>query len=159
MSDTTVAFVPPWAKRERPTWGLAEGDEIAPGRTVLRRIGGGSRYEAFLVWDEHRLAILVAKVLRPDQARAMPDLLEEADLLARLAHPVVVRGFGAVTDGRYPHLLLEHLEGPTLAELLRTHGGQLLNEEVIWKTKQGELLNLLISYVQVAYQGGHVAVA
>ena len=28
-----------------------------------------------------------------------------------------------------------------------------------WKTKQGELLNLLISYVQVGYRGGHVAVA
>jgi PAS domain S-box-containing protein len=44
-------------------------------------------------------------------------------------------------------------------ELLRTHGGQLLNEEVIWKTRQGELLDLLMSYVQVAYHGGHVAVA
>ena len=40
--------------------------------------------------------------------------------------------------------------------LLRDRGGQLLNEEVIWKTKQGRLINLLISYVQVAYQGGHV---
>ena len=44
-------------------------------------------------------------------------------------------------------------------ELLRTRGGQLLNEEVVWKTKRGELLNLLVSYVQVAYHGGHVAVA
>jgi PAS domain S-box-containing protein len=46
-----------------------------------------------------------------------------------------------------------------LIEVLRTHGGQLLNEEVIWKSKQGELLSLLISYVQVAYHGGHVAVS
>jgi len=46
-----------------------------------------------------------------------------------------------------------------VVELLRTRGGQLLNEEVVWKTKQGELLNLLISYVQVGYHGGHVAVA
>jgi PAS domain S-box-containing protein len=46
-----------------------------------------------------------------------------------------------------------------IVELLRTRGGQLLNEEVIWKTKQGELIDLLISYVQVAYRGGHVAVA
>jgi len=46
-----------------------------------------------------------------------------------------------------------------VVELLRTRGGRLLNEEVVWKTKQGELLNLLISYVQVAYHGGHVAVA
>src|SRR5271155_26703 len=46
----------------------------------------------------------------------------------------------------------------SVVELLRTRGGQLLNEEVVWKTKQGELLNLLISYVQVAYHGGHVAI-
>lgn len=46
-----------------------------------------------------------------------------------------------------------------VVELLRTRGGQLLNEEVVWKTKQGELLDLLISYVQVTYHGGHVAVA
>src|SRR6185312_13769333 len=46
-----------------------------------------------------------------------------------------------------------------VVELLRTRGGQLLDEEVTWKTKQGELLNLLISYVQVTYHGGHVAVA
>ena len=38
-----------------------------------------------------------------------------------------------------------------IIELLRARGGQLLNEEVIWKNKQGELLDLLISYVQVAY--------
>ncbi len=46
-----------------------------------------------------------------------------------------------------------------VVDLLRTQGGQLLNEEVIWTTKQGALLDLLISYVQVAYHGGHVAVA
>ena len=46
-----------------------------------------------------------------------------------------------------------------LVELLRTRGGQLLNEEVIWNNKRGELLHLLISYVQVAYHGGHVAVS
>jgi PAS domain S-box-containing protein len=43
-----------------------------------------------------------------------------------------------------------------IVELLRQRGGQLFNEEVIWKTKRGEPLNLLISYVQVAYHGGHV---
>jgi PAS domain S-box-containing protein len=46
-----------------------------------------------------------------------------------------------------------------VVDLLRKRGGQLLNEEVTWKTKKGELLNLLISYVQVVYHGGHVAVA
>jgi len=127
MSDTTVAAAPPWEvqRRPRPTWGLYEGDELAPGRTVLRRIGGGRRYECFLVWDEHRLAVLVAKVLRPDMARdpaARCDLEREAEFVARLAHPVVVRGFGAELDGRFPQLVLEHLDGPTLDELLTSQG-------------------------------------
>jgi serine/threonine protein kinase len=33
-----------------------------------------------------------------------------------------VRGFDAVVDGPFPHLLLEHLEGPTLHSLLERHG-------------------------------------
>ena len=124
---STVAEPPPWeqAGRPRPTWGLVEGDAIAPGRTVLRQIGGGRRYEVFLVWDDHRLAVLVAKVLRPDQASdlvALRDLGREAEALARLAHPVIVRGFDAVTDGRFPHLVTEHLEGPTLRELIDRDG-------------------------------------
>jgi serine/threonine protein kinase len=124
---STVAESPPWEleSRERPTWGLAEGDAIAAGRTVLRQLGGGRRYEVFLVWDDHRLTVLVAKVLRPDQATdvaALRDLEREAEALERLAHPVIVRGFDAVTDGTHPHLLIEHLEGPTLRELIEREG-------------------------------------
>jgi eukaryotic-like serine/threonine-protein kinase len=132
---STVAEPPPWEleARERPTWGFAEGDAIAPGRTVLRQLGGGRRYEVFLVWDDHRLAVLVAKVLRPDQATdaaALRDLAREADALARLAHPVIVRGFDAMTDGRHPHLLIEHSEGPTLRELIE-RDGSLAAEQVL----------------------------
>jgi eukaryotic-like serine/threonine-protein kinase len=121
--ETTVAARPAWAggRRERPTWGLAPGEAIAPGRTVLERLGGGSRYEVFLVWDEHRLAVMVAKVLRPDHATeraALRDLAREAGALSSLSHPVIVRGFDAVLDGRFPHLLIEHLEGPTLRDLV-----------------------------------------
>jgi eukaryotic-like serine/threonine-protein kinase len=127
--DTTVAAAPPW--RERPTWGFEEGDELAPGRTVLRRLGGGQRYEVYLVWDDTRLAVLVAKILRPDQAAdsgALGDLRREADALAQLAHPVVVRGFDAVLSGRQPHLLIEHLEGPTLRALLDESGALALEQ-------------------------------
>jgi serine/threonine protein kinase len=132
---STVAESPPWERegRERPTWGLAEGDTIAPGRTVLGRLGGGRRYEVFLVWDDHRLAVLVAKVLRPDQASdpvGLRELQREADALARLSHPAIVRGFDAVLDGRFPHLLIEHLEGPTLCDLI-LRDGALAVEQVL----------------------------
>ena len=50
------------------SWGLAEGDEIAHGRSVVRDIGGGRRFEVMLVWDERLFALTVAKVLRPRYA-------------------------------------------------------------------------------------------
>ena len=109
----------------RDGWGFEEGDELVPGRTVLRTLGGGSRYEVVLVWDDHRCALMVAKVLRPAQAEdagAIEDLCEEADALAALSHPVILRGFDAVLDGPRPHLLVEHLEGPTLRRLLKAEG-------------------------------------
>jgi PAS domain S-box-containing protein len=36
------------------------------------------------------------------------------------------------------------------------HGGSVLNEEVIWKTKFGKAIPVLVSYPQVAYHGGHI---
>jgi len=110
---------------ERASWDFEEGAEIAPGRTVLRPLGGGSRYEVHLVWDDRWFAVMVAKLLRPDQAsdeRALRDLRAEAELLGRLAHPVLLRGFDAVLDGPRPHVLVEHLEGPTLRRLIRRGG-------------------------------------
>ena len=66
---STVAEAPPWEgeRGDRPTWGLAEGDAIAPGRTVIRTLGGGTQFEVFLVWDERLHALTVAKALRPDR--------------------------------------------------------------------------------------------
>jgi len=107
------------------SWELGEGDEIAPRRTVLKPLGGGNRYEVLLVWDDVRFAIMVAKVLRPAVARepgALQDLEEEAEALRALSHPVILRGFDAVLEGDHPHLLVEHLEGPTLRRLLRAEG-------------------------------------
>ncbi len=104
------------------SWNWQEGDEIAPGRTILKGLGGGSRYEVALVWDDERFALFVAKVLRPHVAGeedARRDLALEAEALGALAHPVILRGFDAVLDGDRPHLLVEHLEGPPLRRLLK----------------------------------------
>lgn len=107
------------------SWEFDEGAEIAPRRSIVRRLGGGHRYEVFLVWDDRMMALLVAKVLRPHLAsdeRYRDEVREEAEALARLAHPVIVRGFDAVVDGPHPHVLIEHLEGPTLRRLIRRGG-------------------------------------
>lgn len=113
------------ASREKQSWDLEHGEAIAAGRFVIEPLGGGRRYEAYLVFDERLLTLTVAKLLRPDRVedeRSVRALEREAELLSRLAHPVLVRGFDAVLDGPYPHLLLEHLDGANLRRLLKRHG-------------------------------------
>lgn len=110
---------------EKASWGFEQGDEIVPGRLALKKLGGGTDYEVYLAWDERLFSIVVAKILRPDKLehdRSLRHLRREAGVLERLAHPVIVRSFEAVTEGPRPHLVLEHLEGPTLRSLLRRHG-------------------------------------
>ena len=117
--------MPAGAKREHQSWDLEPGAEIAPGRSVLRSLGGGSRYEVFLVWDERLFTPVAAKVLRPDQVeeeRALRDLRREAEKLERLRHPVLIRGFGAVLEGPYPHVVVEHFDGDTLRKLIKRSG-------------------------------------
>ena len=110
---------------EHASWGFEEGDEIASGRVVLETIGGGNRYEVCLVWDDRLFALGVAKILRPDQAeeeKALRDLGYEVEALNALAHPSLVRCFDADLEGRFPHVLIEHLEGPSLRRLLKRDG-------------------------------------
>ena len=109
----------------KASWELAEGDEIAPGRSVLKLLGGGNRYEAYLVWDERLFSPMVAKVIRPDQAEdesALRGLEREVEALAALAHPVILRSFDSVLAPPHPHVLVEHLEGPTLRRLIKRSG-------------------------------------
>ena len=110
---------------EKASWEFEPGAEIAPGRSIVKFLGGGSAYEVFLVWDDHLYALLVAKVLRPDRAEdpaELRSLRKETEALGRLAHPVIVRGFDAVLEGPHPHVLIEHLEGPSLRQLMRRGG-------------------------------------
>lgn len=117
----------------REGWDLQEGDRVGPERTVLKRLGGGSDFDVYLVWDERRLAPMVAKLLRPNlvgDENALRHLRREALALTSLAHPTVLRSFDAVFDGPHPHLLLEHLEGWTLRRVIR-RGGPLPLEQVL----------------------------
>jgi serine/threonine protein kinase len=67
----------------------------------------------------------VAKIVRPhlvDDGVVRRHLAREAELLQRLSHPVVVRGYGAVLDAPRPHVVMEHLEGPPLSTTIRRFG-------------------------------------
>ncbi|WP_262848884.1 serine/threonine-protein kinase [Mumia quercus] len=107
------------------SWGLARGDAIAEDLIAMRLLGGGHAYEAYLAFDEILHAPVVVKVVRPDQVDdpvTLRGLEREADMLADLAHPAIVRRFGVQLDGARPHLILENLDGPRLSSLVRRHG-------------------------------------
>ncbi|MGH2837648.1 MAG: serine/threonine-protein kinase [Thermoleophilaceae bacterium] len=114
-------------------WEFREEDEIAPGLTALKLLGGGLRYEAYLAWHERLRALVVAKVVRPDLVEdrgTLAGLQREIELLERLNHPIIVRSFGGRVDGPRPHVVLEHLEGPRLSSLKRRHGPLLVEQLV-----------------------------
>ena len=119
---TTLA---PQGPPSEPRWNLDEGEPIGARRTALKRLGGGHRYDAYLAWDEDLHAIVVCKLARPhltDDPHTLAGLAGEWEMLERLDHPVIVRGFDAVLDGPRPHIVLEHLEGPRLSTLVRRYG-------------------------------------
>jgi serine/threonine protein kinase len=106
-------------------WGFGIGDEIFPGRRVVESLGGGKTYEVYIVQDASCAVLLVAKVLRPHHVhreRARRAMAREAALLQRAEHPVIVRGVGAELDAEHPHILLEHVPGDTLRNVLKRAG-------------------------------------
>jgi eukaryotic-like serine/threonine-protein kinase len=112
-------------KERRDSWELQEGDEIAPGLTALQLLGGGTRYEAFLAFDDELHHATVVKVLRPDRIDdegALRGLRAEADVLSSLNHPAIARLLRDGTDDERPHIVLELVEGPRLSTLIRRFG-------------------------------------
>ncbi len=107
------------------SWNLAEGDQITPELTVLRRLGGGFAYEVFLAFDEVTFVPVVVKVVRPDQVASehtLRGLQREVEALAVVNHPVVARGLRYDLAADRPHVVLQHIEGPRLSTLIRRHG-------------------------------------
>jgi serine/threonine-protein kinase len=124
--------VPP-VDEAHQSWGFEPGTVVDEGRIAVRLLGGGDRYEAWLGWDDHLYTSVVLKMLRPDQVadrRARRNIEREAATLAGLAHPNIVRCFGARLDGARPYLVLEFLAGPRLSTLLRRYG-PLTEEQIV----------------------------
>jgi serine/threonine protein kinase len=91
---------------------------------VLDRIGRGRMAGVYKA--QHRLGQVVAiKVLPPSKAREANlkgRFLREARLAMRLKHPNVVRAFQVGEAAGLHYLVMEHLEGETLADQLDRRG-------------------------------------
>ena len=106
-------------------WDLAEGQQIAPGRTAVRLLGSSNVHDVYAAWDDTILGIVAVKMLQPgsvDDERARAALAAEAESLGRLSHPSFPRCFDVALDGDRPHIVLELVEGPRLSTLIRRQG-------------------------------------
>jgi tRNA A-37 threonylcarbamoyl transferase component Bud32 len=105
---------------------------IVIGQTLLGRyrveafLGRGGMSEVYKVWDGQRSVHLAMKLLREDLAEDMLFLRRfrrEAQTLARLQHPNIVRFYGLEQDGPLAFMLMDYVEGTTLRrEILEAKG-------------------------------------
>ncbi len=103
------------------SWSFEPGVEITAQRQAIALLGDGVRTETWLAWDTFRWAPVVVKIARPDHVTSpgtVEALRREAHAHATLAHPLVRQLFDDHTDADAPHLVLEYVQGPALADLL-----------------------------------------
>ena len=94
------------------------------GRFELRHeLGRGAQATVWLAFDPQLQREVAHKLIHPDADRTDVDAwLNEARLMATLAHPGIVTVHEAGRDKGRPYLVLERIEGPTLAQRLRADG-------------------------------------
>jgi eukaryotic-like serine/threonine-protein kinase len=95
---------------------------IGPYR-VVRRLGVGGMGEVFLAYDDRLDRLVAIKRMRPEALRdpsRRERLRREARAAARLSHPNVVQVYDLEEDEeRGDAIVLEYVQGQTIAELLR----------------------------------------
>ncbi len=124
MPAAPATSTEPWRPPPEDRWGFHRGDEVAPGRRVLRRLGDGGAHEAFLV-ESGASGLAVAKLPRPRVAgdvHRLVSLRDEGEALRRLSAPAVPRHLDTVLSGPHPHLLMEYVAGPTLRTVIAGRG-------------------------------------
>ena len=98
---------------------------LAPGLSPISSLGGGDQFEAWLAFDEERLAPVVVKSVRPHLADDPATLLSfqrEVEVLSSLNHPGIARLFSYDDQAAQPYFTMEHIDGPTLSQLISRFG-------------------------------------
>jgi serine/threonine protein kinase len=101
-------------------------EALGPGFELIRELGRGATAIVYLVKDHELNRDLAVKVIRSSfgaDEEAMARLQREAQLVARLQHPNIVKLYGTrhLPDGSMV-LLMEHVPGRNLKELIQDTG-------------------------------------
>jgi serine/threonine protein kinase len=98
-----------------------------PGYCIYRHLGSGAFGEVWLAQDLNLSRVVAAKTLNlgrapKGQARALDALRQDAQLLARVEHPNVVRVYAWLTVQDHHYLVMQYVSGGSLADLLKSDG-------------------------------------
>lgn len=106
----------------------SEAESVGPRTwghlTLLRQIGHGTSGEVFLAIDNRLQRPVALKLLFPEFSKHTGSraAIEEACLLAKIRHPNVVTVFGAEWNDKRVGIITEHIDGTTLADIVRQQG-------------------------------------
>src|SRR6516164_10738855 len=105
---------------------------------VVRALGGGGMKLVYLAEDLRLAARKCALAEMVDsftsveaQKQAITAFQREADMLAQLSNEHIPRVFDRFSDGNHHFLVMEYIDGSTLEEQIKQHGGKLQPEEVV----------------------------
>src|SRR5688572_4403606 len=90
---------------------------------IVRTLGKGAQGSVLLARDPHlQRQVAIKSIGAGASAEGIRRLFQEARVVSQFSHPNIVTLFDAIEDGGCHYLVLEYVEGLTLAQLLRREG-------------------------------------
>jgi len=107
---------------------IQAGDTLRGRYRILRLLGRGGMADVYLAFDQRRYVQVAIKIMREDLAED-PDFVarfaREAQALARLDHPNIVRFYSFEREGLLAFLVMDYVDGLTLRTELAQRRGPL----------------------------------
>jgi hypothetical protein len=107
---------------------VQEGALLCGRYRLQQSVGRGGMADVYLAFDNKRQAPVAVKILREDLAED-PDFVRrfcrEAEALAQLDHPNIVRFYAFEQDGPVAFIVMDYIEGTTLRRQLHDRRGPL----------------------------------
>jgi len=119
--------------------------------SIEKYLGKGGMSDVYLAWDQQRSAYLALKFLRQDLVKNQVFLRrfeQEAQTLARLQHPNIVRFYGIEKDRGYVYILMDYIEGRTLQSVISGHNGKPISHGYINKVMRSVCTALYFAHQQ-----------
>ena len=105
-------------------WRESQGRSIG-GYELFKKLGRGAVGTVYVAYETSTHRVVAVKLLREElgKSRAFVErFLRQAHAAAKLNHPNIVRTLDAGYDQGCHYLVMEHVDGPTVAQRMRTAG-------------------------------------